>query len=129
MICAVLGAGAILPALGVINFAIPALAHAYQGGDAGTMTIADGFFTWPGGAMTYPAVLFPIGTLLFAVAIWRCRALPRGAVVGFVLANLLIAMPVHLHSVRLAGGVLSLAIGAWIAADVWRHTATPLTPQ
>jgi hypothetical protein len=51
MICALLGAGAILPALGVINFAIPALGHAYQTGDPAAMTIADSFFTWPRGAM------------------------------------------------------------------------------
>jgi hypothetical protein len=32
------------------------------------MTIADSFFTWPRGAMLYPAVLVPIGTVLFALS-------------------------------------------------------------
>lgn len=121
LICALLGAGIILPGLGVITFAIPALGRAYQGGQPGAMSIADSFFTWPGGAMLYPAVLVPIGMILFAVVIWRSRALPRPAAVLYAASTILIAVPVPLHSVRLAGGVLGLAAGGWIAAAVWHQ--------
>jgi hypothetical protein len=81
----------------------------------------------------YPAALFPIGTLLFAVAIWRSRALPRAAAVGFVLANVLIAVPALLHSVRLAGGILGLACRRLdrrrrLAAHLNDTTGTTLTP-
>jgi hypothetical protein len=124
LICAVLGAGSTLPALGVINFAIPALGHAYRAGDPGAMDIADSFFTWPRGAMIYPAVLVPIGAILFAVAMWRSGALPRGAAVLFAASTVLIAVPVPLHSVRLAGGVLGLAAGLWIALAVRRELRT-----
>lgn len=45
LICCLLGAGITLPALGVINYAILALAHAYQDGQPAAMAIADSFFT------------------------------------------------------------------------------------
>ena len=70
------------------------------------MAIADSFFTWPRGAMLYPAVLFPIGTILFTIAAWRCAALPRVAVLLFAVSSVLIAIPIPLHSVRLAGGAI-----------------------
>src|SRR5947207_1146110 len=83
-----------LPALGVITFAIPALAQAYLAGDAGAMTIADSFLAWPRGAMTYPAVLAPIGAVLLAVVMWRTRAVPRLATGLFAVATILIAVPI-----------------------------------
>lgn len=120
LVCAVLGAGAILPGLGVVNFAMPALGRAYRDGWPGAMAIVDGFLTWPGGAMLYPAVLFPIGVILFAVVMWRARAVPRTAAVLFALSAVLIAVPLPWHSVRLAGGALQLVAGAWI----WRRVPT-----
>jgi hypothetical protein len=82
------------------------------------MTIADSFFTWPRGAMLYPAALFPIGTILFTIASWRSAGLPRVAVALFALSSILVAIPVPLHSVRLAGGVIGLGVGIWIVAAV-----------
>ncbi|MGH3795874.1 MAG: hypothetical protein ACRDSP_13400 [Pseudonocardiaceae bacterium] len=132
LICCLLGAGITLPALGVINYAIPALAHAYQTGQPAAMTIADSFFTWPRGAMTYPAVIFPIGTILFTIAIWRTRALPRTAAVLFTVSGILVAIPFPLHALRLTGGIIGLAAGAWLAIAVRQqlHTASStLAPQ
>lgn len=121
--CTVIGVGITLPALGVINYAIPALAAAYRSGNATAMDIADGFFTWPRGAMLYPAVLVPIGVVLFAVAIWRSRRLPRAAAVLLALGGILIAVPAPIHTLHLAGGVLTLASGAWIAHSVRQQLA------
>ena len=134
LICSLLGAGATLPALGVINFAIPALGDAYQNGQSGAMNIADSFFVWPRGALLYPAVLFPVGTILFVVVMWRSRMLPRSVALLFAASTILIAVPVPLHPVRLAGGVLGLIAGAWIAGVIRRQlrptgvTATPSRP-
>jgi hypothetical protein len=130
LVCTVLGAGVTLAALGVVNYAIPALGHAYRAGDHGAMDIADSFFTWPRGAMIYPAVLVPIGAVLFAVAMWRSRAVPSGAAWLFAGSTVLVAVPVPLHAVRLAGGVLGLVAGLWIALAVRRNlrTGTPVTP-
>lgn len=114
------GAGVTLPGLGVINFAFPALARAYFTGDTGAMNIVDSFFTWPRGAMLYPALLFPIGTVFLAVAMWRSQVLPKVAVALFVVSGFLIAIPIPLHAVRLTGGVLGLISGAWVAAVIWR---------
>ena len=124
LVCAVLGAGATLPGLGVINFAVPVLGQAYRDGSPQAMTIVDSFLTWPRGAMLYPAVLFPIGVLLFAVVLWRARAVPRAATVLFALSAVLIAIPLPFHSVRLAGGVLQLLAGTWLTESVWRQVPT-----
>jgi hypothetical protein len=120
LVCCLLGAGFILPALGVITYAIPALGDAYLNGQAGAMVIADSFLRWPRGAIFYPAVLFPIGMVLFAVSIWRGRELPRTAGVLFALGGVLVAIPVPLHLLRLAGAVIGLAAGIWIAMTVWQ---------
>lgn len=122
LVCSLLGAGIILPALGVVTYAIPALAQAYLAGQPETMVIANSFFTWPRGAMFYPALLLPVGLLLFTVAIWRSRALPRPAGVLFALAGMLVAVPAPLHLPRLAGAIIGLAAGIWIAAAVRRRT-------
>ncbi len=124
LICAVLGAGATLPGLGVINFAVPALGQAYRDGWPGAMTIVDSFLTWPRGAMLYPAMLFPVGVVLFAVVLWQTRTAPRSAIALFALSAILIAVPLPFHSLRLAGGVLQLVAGAWITLSVWRKVPT-----
>ncbi len=123
LVCTVLGAGATLAALGVVTYAIPALGRAYRDGDPRAMDIADAFFTWPRGAMIYPAVLVPVGAVLFAVVMWRTRAVPRAAAGLFAFATLLVAVPVPLHAVRLAGGVLGLVAGSWVA-HATRRAAT-----
>ncbi|MFI5612037.1 hypothetical protein [Amycolatopsis sp. NPDC051903] len=123
LVCSVLGSGFTLAALGVITYAIPALAHAYQAGDPGAMAVADGFFTWPSGAMLYPAVLVPIGLLLFCVALWRSTPVSRAAIITAAVSGMLISVPVPIHSIRLAGGVLGLLAGAWLAFVVRRDLA------
>jgi hypothetical protein len=130
LVCTVLGAGVTLAALGVVNYAVPALGHAYRTGDRGAMDIADSFFTWPRGAMIYPAVLVPVGAVLFAVAMWRSRAVPPWAAGLFAFSTVLVAVPVPLHAVRLAGGVLGLVAGLWIALVVRRDLrGTRLVPE
>ena len=123
LVCTVLGAGVTLAALGVVNYAIPALGQAYRDGDTRAMDIADAFFTWPRGAMIYPAALVPVGAVLFAVAMWRSRAVPRWATGLFAFSSVLVAVPVPLHAVRLAGGVLGLAAGLCVAWVVRRYLA------
>ncbi len=75
-----------------------------------------------------PAALFPIGTILFTIAGWRSAALPRVATALFALSGILIAVPVPLHSVRLAGGVIGLGAGIWIVAAVGTQLDSTLAP-
>jgi hypothetical protein len=84
----------------------------------------DSFFTWPRGAMIYPAVLVPIGAVLFAVAMWRSRAVPGWVAGLFAFSTVLVAVPVPLHAVRLAGAILGLVAGAAVAIAVRREPAT-----
>jgi hypothetical protein len=51
---------------------------------------------------------------------WRSAALPGAATVLFAVSTVLIAVPVPLHSVRMAGGVLGLAAGLWISVAIRR---------
>ncbi len=118
----VLGAGFALAALGVVGYAIPALGHAHNAGDTAAMTIADSFFAWPRVGMFLPAVLVPVGSVLLVVAVWSTAALPRTCVVGLAIATILISAPGPIHSLHLAGGVLTLATGAWLAYLVRRNT-------
>lgn len=111
----VIGSGFALAALGVVTYAIAALAWAYQGGDPAAMNVVDAFFTWPWVAMFYPAVLVPLGVVLFAAAAWRSEALPRAAIALFAASSILISAPGPIHTLHLAGGVLTLASGIWIA--------------
>lgn len=123
LVCSVVGAGISLAALGVVTYAIPALAHQYQAGDTGAMTVANNFFVWPWGSILYPAVLFPIGLILMCVILWRSTTISRLALLGCALGAVLIAVPVPLHSVRLAGGVLGLLAGGWLAVAIRRDLA------
>jgi hypothetical protein len=123
LVFSVVGAGISLPALGVVTYAIPALAHQYQAGDAGAMTVVNDFFVWPWGAMLYPAVLFPVGLIVLCAVLWRSTTISRLALAGSALAGVLIAIPVPLHSVRLAGGVLGLLAGGWLAMAIRRELA------
>jgi hypothetical protein len=124
VVCTVLGAGVTLAALGVVNYALPALGAAYRAGDTHAMDVADSFFTWPRGAMIYPAVLVPVGAVLFAVAMWGSRAVPGWVAGLFAFSTVLVAVPVPLHAVRLAGGILGLVAGAAVAIAVCREPAT-----
>lgn len=123
LVCSTFGAGVTLAALGVINYAIPALAHAFQHGDADAMAVADGFFAWPWGAILYPAVLVPIGFVLFAVALWRSTTVPRVAVLLMAVGVVCMAVPFPIHSFRLAGGALGLVAGLWVALAIRRDLA------
>jgi hypothetical protein len=124
VVCTVLGAGVTLAALGVVNYALPALGAAYRAGDAHAMDVADSFFTWPRGAMIYPALLVPVGAVLFAVAMWRSRAVPGWVAGLFAFSTVLVAVPMPLHAVRLAGAVVGLVAGAAVAIVVRREPAT-----
>lgn len=118
VVLCVIGAGLALAALGVVNYAIPALGHAYLANHSFAMTIADSFFTWPNGAVIYPAVLFPVGVVVLTVAAWPTDLVPRLALALYAVSSVLIAIPFPFHSLRLAGGVLGLLAGGWIAVAV-----------
>lgn len=119
----VIGAGFALAALGVVTYAITVLGHAHYAGDPNAMNVVDSFFTWPTAGMFLPAILVPIGSILFAIAVWPSAALPRTGVAGLTLATLLLAAPGPIHSLHLAGGILTLACGTWLAYHI-HHTLT-----
>lgn len=118
-----LGAGFAIAALGVVTYAIPALAHAHYAGDPGAMNLADSFFGWPRVAMFLPALLVPVGSILFAVAAWSRTAIPRTCLTGLAAGAILISAPGPFHLLHWLGGILTLVTGAWVAVILRRDTA------
>jgi hypothetical protein len=83
--------------MGVVTYATPRSGRRTRA--ATPEHTADSFLAWPRGAMTFTAVLVPIGAVLFAVAMWRSHAVPSWAAGLFAFFTVLIAAPVPRHAV------------------------------
>src|SRR5436309_301524 len=57
LVLSIVGLALVLPALGVINYAFPALGRAYLAGDADAFGFVDSFFRFPQVAVLFPALL------------------------------------------------------------------------
>ncbi|EFH88174.1 hypothetical protein [Ktedonobacter racemifer] len=122
MVLSVVGSALVLPPLGVVNYAFPALGHAYLAGDRGAIGLVNNFFRFPLLTVFFPVLLQPVGTILFSIGIWRSEALSRFSAVLFAVAGLLIAIPVPIHLIRWTGGVVMIIAGAWM---VWSFLRQP----
>ncbi len=129
MVSSVLGAALTLPALGVINYALPAIGRAYLAGQEDAFRIADAFFSFPSVAMFFPSFLYPIGAILFSIGIWRSGTLPRWAGVLYAISGLLLSFPLPIHTVRVVGGMLLVLGSGWIALSVLRQPSARMEPE
>lgn len=123
MVASILGLALILPALGVLNYAFPAIGRAYLEGQEDAFNIANAFFRLPWVAIFLPALLYPIGAILFGIGIWRSRTLPRWAGVLFAIAGLFLSFPLPIHILRVIGAVIVIVGGGWIALSIRRQLA------
>ncbi len=121
MVACILGLALILPALGVINYAFPPIGRAYLAGQQDTFRIVDDFFRFPSVAIFFPALLYPVGTILFGIGIWRTRALPQWAGVLFAISGLFLSFPLPIHILRVIGAIIFMVGGGWIALSVLRQ--------
>lgn len=124
MILSIIGSALILPPLGVINYAFPAIGQAALAGDPGVFSIVNNFFRFPMILVLFPALLVPIGAILFSIGIWKSQVLSRWAGVLFVVSILGLSIPFPIHIIRLIGGVIGVIAGVWIVFSAQRQSSS-----
>lgn len=87
LVCTLLGAGVTLATLGVVNYAIPVLGHAYLNGDAGRHGRRGQLLHLAPRRHDLPGLLVPAGAILSAVAIGRSTPVPVAAACLFAFAT------------------------------------------
>lgn len=120
-VLSIVGLGLTLPALGVINYAFPALGRAYLDGQPGAFGFVDNFFRFPQVAVLFPALLVPIGAVFFSIAIWKSQTISRWAGVLFAVTTWLVAFPLPIHILRLIGGLIGVLAGGWLVFSALRQ--------
>lgn len=70
------------------------------------------------------ALLYPVGAIMFGVLLVRYTPVPSAPAWLFGLSSVFLAVPLPVHSARVAGAVLLLVAGTWIAFSI-RRTARP----
>jgi hypothetical protein len=121
MVLSIFGIALQLIGLGVFAFAIPALSRSYLGGSSESIRILDYIFEGPFRiVVTLALLLYVAGFILWGVAIWRSRTLPKWAgVLVAVHAPLLVFGPLSVVG-PVVGALLALVGGGWIALSVLR---------
>jgi hypothetical protein len=107
----------LLPSLGVYAFAGPAVAELYQVEPQRAIALAKGF--GGGGYLALilvQAVMYCAGSLLFGIAIWRSKTLPRWAgVLLFLQAPLIQFVPLISYAGEILGALMLAVSSVWIA--------------
>lgn len=126
LVSSLAGNGLFLPFAGAFTFVLPALARLYQAGETEVVrVVTQGILGGPSLAfLIASATLLVVGSLLFAVALWRDGALPRWSALPYALHAPLVTFWAQIaYPAEFAGGVLLLAAALWIAWAVWRQSA------
>jgi hypothetical protein len=120
MVSSIVGIALMLSRAGVFAYAVPALSRSFLDGNPESIRIVDSIFAGP--LVTIESVsilLYSAGFVLFGVAIWRSGVLPRWAGVLVAVHTPLVSGPFPLVG-SVAGALLALAGGGWIAFSVLR---------
>lgn len=123
MVASVAGSALILTIFGFSTFASPAIGHAYLAGQDQAVEINQDILGVPlivtallGG------VLYSAGTILFGVAIWRSRTLPRWAGALYAPTGFLISIVgLQVGQAQTLGTALLIAGSGWIVWSVLRR--------
>lgn len=118
----VVGLGSVLPALGVLAYTLPRLGQALLDGQIPDFALATGYFTFPWLVIFLGALFYPVGAIALGVLLARHTAVGRAPAWLFGLSSLLLAVPLPVHTARVAGSVLLLIAGLWLAVSVRRST-------
>ena len=119
MVLSIFGIALQLIGLGVFAFAIPALSRSFLDGHSESISILDYIFEGPFRIVVILALLLYVaGFILWGVATWRSRVLPKWAgVLVAVHAPLLVFGPLSVLG-PVVGALLALVGGGWIALSV-----------
>jgi hypothetical protein len=121
----VVGRGLLLPTYGYFLFAMPEVARLYQQGNQEVLVVVQyiGALPWALLAFIGPALLYVLGSLLFAVAIWRSPSLPRWTAIPYALQAALLTVLAALGLLpETIGAILLLVSGLSLSRAVWRQT-------
>lgn len=117
----------VLPFTFFLAVNVPVIAGLYQQGNQAVLSVFQATFTNPFslGLLSVTSVIGLISTILFAVAIWQNKILPRwlGPVYGLKGLLLVISGP-GLYTTELLGAVLALVCGCVLAWKGWQETMT-----
>lgn len=116
----------VLPFVTFLAVNVPVIAALYQQGNQEVLAVFEATFSNPLslGLLSVTSVTGLIGTLLFAVAIWRDSTLPKWvAVVWAVKGILLIVSGPGMFTTELLGAVLLLITASVIAWKGWQESA------
>lgn len=122
MASSIVGISLMLSRLGVFAYAVPALSRSFLEGNPESVRILDSIFAGPLGAVEIASVLlYSVGFLHFAIAIWRSGVLPGWAGVLMAVHAPLISGPFTVAG-SVVGALLALAGGGWITLSAVRGT-------
>jgi len=123
MIVSVIGVGLFLPFLGIIAFAAPFAGRLYLGGDLQAVSIiseATGISNPAALAFGGDSVSFSVlGSILFAMSIWRSGKLPKWSALAYAIAAPLNWTPHYMPALWLIGGALLFGAGIGITRGIW----------
>ncbi len=127
LLACVLGVAGIALGLPLFTFFAvtgPVIADLYQQGNQAVMAVVEAFLISPLGlALLAISIASGIGgTILFAIAVWRNRRLPRWTGVFFVLSYVLLGLPIT-WATELLGAVLLLISTSVMAWKGWQESA------
>jgi hypothetical protein len=120
MVSSIVGIALMLSRAGVFAYAVPALSRSFLDGNPESIRIVDSIFAGP--LVTIESVsilLYSAGFVLFGIAIWRSSVLPGWTGVLVAVHAPLVSGPFTLVG-SVAGALLALAGGGWIAFSVLR---------
>jgi hypothetical protein len=121
MVLSVFGLCMILSFLGIVVYAIPALAQEYLNGQQTAIQMIDSVFGWAFVSSLLGNLLIFVGFVLFAIAIWRSGILPKWAGVLLGVSALLLGVPADTEILSILGSVVLVIAGAWISLSVLRQ--------
>ena len=125
MILSIAGGALYLPFLGIIAFAGPVAGKAYLNGQVQAVNIIS-----DSTSVTNPAtlvvgggsvLLYILGSILFSIAIWRSKKIPKWSAVAYTVSAPLNIIPHYNAALWITGAVLFLAAGLGIVRGVWKN--------
>lgn len=124
MLLSVAGYVLIAPLFGFMALATPTIAELYIQGQTAVIQVAEAIFAGAASltVLSLSALLYTVGSVLFAVAIWRSGMLPKWSAIPYAVQAPLISVAITFET-ELLGAVLLIISSGWIAWRIWKQPA------